>query len=536
MTDELDLLSSLNPIPEVRGNPGPVPSPGERGGRSRWALGAIGLAAAVAVVVGIVAATGDDPGRGDQLITSVDEPPAPVTDGGPVADPDEPPVAEDAAAPTDPVAEPTENLVVTDETIPWPDPIVIEVTPETASADRIIEIPAGLVVLEIRGSGWELGANVVFACESYEAHERGGFACRRAVQDTLGGARTFSDELVVPGWGPTTLLLSLNDPNGAAPLEVGTLVPVGDDAPRLMEPGVRASSLGTGVVDRVELEARVTGAGWAPEPPIVFHVCASRPIGSLDAGDCTAVAAATPAADGTVETTLTMPIELVGGAVEGSEFWLVGAQGSRLAAMRYMVLGPRVDPGPRPDSLPATVDVAIVDLRAGERAEVRTCGPSAACREPIRRVEVVGSGSGLDTVSVTIDENVDRVQLFVEGSIVADGIWFEEDPSPAGPDAQPAAITVEPGSVPGPGTYEFTVRGSGWSVEPPVFVLSCFAIPPVGAPVQDSCDVTDLTPVTPVDGAFEVTVTYDVGPDGLVIAAGNATQTQSAIAAIEVVE
>lgn len=562
MTDELDLLSSLNPVPEVRGNPGPVPgpSPGEllaetgagsgqptstrshrrnlgrrqrgpsaRPGGSRWALGAIGVAAAVAVVVGVVAATGDDSNRRDQVITGIDNPP-PAPDAEPL-EADEPRLVEEAA----PAVGPTDDLVVTDETVPWPDPIVIEVTPETASADRIIEVPAGLMILEIRGSGWDLSANYASVCESYEIIEPSGFSCRRRIWTPLLDDRSFSRPLVVPALsGPATLLVQFNDPSGAGPVAVGTLMPESDGFPTLIGPDDPSTPESRGLVDRVTLEASMTGEGWMPDQPIVLHVCASRPPGSLDTGDCVAVGASPAAVDGGVETTVALPRELVGIAVEGSEFWLVGAQGSGLAAVPFIVLGPRVELGPRPDSLPASVDVAIVDLRAGEQAVIRACGPAATCREPIRRVEVVGSGSGRDTVAVRLDEHADRLQLFVEGSFVADEVWFEGDPSPPGSVATPATLTVEPGSVPGPGTYDFVVRGAGWTVEPPIFVVSCFAVPPVGAAVRESCHMSELTPTAPDDGAFEVTVTYEVGPEGLVIAAGDATRTQSAIATVAV--
>ena len=50
----------------------------------------------------------------------------------------------------------------------------------------------------------------------------------------------------------------------------------------------------------------------------------------------------------------------------------------------------------------------------------------------------------------------------------------------------------------------------------------------------DACDTGALTPATPADGAFTVTVTYDIPAEGLVIAAGDAGQTESAVAIVGV--
>lgn len=98
-----------------------------------------------------------------------------------------------------------------------------------------------------------------------------------------------------------------------------------------------------------------------------------------------------------------------------------------------------------------------------------------------------------------------------------------------------AELTVRPSVVIGHGPHEFTVTGEGWTAAPPIFVVPC------GAELRfstiddrrelspgDLCDTSNLTPATPVDGAFEVTVTYE----GLAVAAGDAGQTQAAVAYI----
>ncbi|MFN3217419.1 MAG: hypothetical protein ACE367_13070 [Acidimicrobiales bacterium] len=604
MTDELDLLSSLNPIPEVRGNPGPVPvpSPGElvaetgagsgrattapsghdeigprhsasgvRGGRSRWALGVVGLAAAVAVVVGIVAATGDDPRRGDQVITSVDDPPPPGPDEGPVDEPDEPPVAEEATATTDPAAEPTEDLAVTDETIPWPDPIVIEVTPETASADRIIEVPAGLVVLEIRGSGWEtLENHVLELCESVEIPA--GEVFEPSVGITYGCTWTdarlmersgrFSEQFVADIRTGLQLQLYSTESVAAAGSEawsqqqgvIARIEPIhGSSLPTLSD----ASPPGSGPfedpriawVDRVSGRAQVAAEGWDTDTPIGLHACSADADDALLFDSCALVASAEPDSTGSFEAAVPIPDADTRSWRDPAPISVVATQGSRIAMLGLGYGVPKlVDFAVIPEP-PGTFDILVRDLRAGERAEIQVCQPE--CSEVLETITVIGSGTGEDVVAVRLTEPEQQIQLIFEGEPtswlspalvegdpgdVEEAIVDAWPPVDIPPDAPPAVITVEPASVPGQGTYEFTVRGIDWLSAPPVFVLPCDAVVADGLDVElgDACDTSDLTPVTPVDGAFEVTVTYDIGPDGLVIAAGDAAQTQSATATVTV--
>ena len=91
------------------------------------------------------------------------------------------------------------------------------------------------------------------------------------------------------------------------------------------------------------------------------------------------------------------------------------------------------------------------------------------------------------------------------------------------------AITIEPSNVDAAGDHEFTITGSGWTAAPPIFVLPCTAttLDELTATGADTCDTAALTPATPADGAFEVTVTYTVPEEGMCIAAGDAGQTES---------
>lgn len=98
------------------------------------------------------------------------------------------------------------------------------------------------------------------------------------------------------------------------------------------------------------------------------------------------------------------------------------------------------------------------------------------------------------------------------------------------------SLSVEPTSVDAPGEATFTVTGDGWTAEPPLFILPC-AVPESGEPADlstDSCDTANLTPATPADGAFVVEVTFEIPEEGLIVAAGDAAQSESAVAMITV--
>ena len=100
--------------------------------------------------------------------------------------------------------------------------------------------------------------------------------------------------------------------------------------------------------------------------------------------------------------------------------------------------------------------------------------------------------------------------------------------------AQAASLSVSPGSVDAAGEAELTVTGSDFTSDG--FLLPCPGAD--GDPAKmgaDSCDTAALTPYT-VDesGGWSATVTYDIPAEGLVIVAGNADQTESAVSVIAV--
>ena len=99
------------------------------------------------------------------------------------------------------------------------------------------------------------------------------------------------------------------------------------------------------------------------------------------------------------------------------------------------------------------------------------------------------------------------------------------------------SITVEPMSLEAVGEQEFTVVGAGWTAAPPIFVLPCFTVSTIEeltAQGAGACDTAALTPATPADGAFTVTVTYDVPAEGMCIAAGDAAQSEAAFVCVAV--
>lgn len=98
-------------------------------------------------------------------------------------------------------------------------------------------------------------------------------------------------------------------------------------------------------------------------------------------------------------------------------------------------------------------------------------------------------------------------------------------------------LTVEPANVDAAGEHEFVVAGTGWTAAPPLFVLPCVGasnLEDLTAAGADACDISNLTPVTPTDGAFESSVTYDVPAEGMCITAADAAQTEVAAVCISV--
>ena len=99
--------------------------------------------------------------------------------------------------------------------------------------------------------------------------------------------------------------------------------------------------------------------------------------------------------------------------------------------------------------------------------------------------------------------------------------------------ASAQTVDIDPNPVSEAGEQEITVTGTGFTDDG--FLLAC---PGANAdPAQlaeDSCDLANLTPYSA--GDWELTVTFDIPAEGLLIVAGNAAQTEVVPAVISVGE
>ncbi len=103
--------------------------------------------------------------------------------------------------------------------------------------------------------------------------------------------------------------------------------------------------------------------------------------------------------------------------------------------------------------------------------------------------------------------------------------------------AQTPMMELNPASVDEAGETEVEVSLSGFSADIALFVLPCDY--PAGGDLAmldtASCDQANLTPIAmDGDGAGTVSVTYDIPAEGIAIIAGDAAQTESAVALVSV--
>ena len=107
-------------------------------------------------------------------------------------------------------------------------------------------------------------------------------------------------------------------------------------------------------------------------------------------------------------------------------------------------------------------------------------------------------------------------------------------------------LTADPPAVPGPGTYTFTLTGSGWTASP-IFIVPC-TVPGEQLTTATSTDAIVATlegmssadcvlaplraPIVPGgDGTFTVEITHDV-PANFAFGAGDAATTEDSAAPI----
>lgn len=107
-------------------------------------------------------------------------------------------------------------------------------------------------------------------------------------------------------------------------------------------------------------------------------------------------------------------------------------------------------------------------------------------------------------------------------------------------------LTADPPAVPGPGTYTFTLTGSGWSPGLLIFIVPCTypgdqlttatpvedMVAVLGSLGQDACVLAPMAsgPVG-ADGTFSFEVTHDV-PGNFVFGAGDAGSTEDGAAPV----
>ncbi len=108
-------------------------------------------------------------------------------------------------------------------------------------------------------------------------------------------------------------------------------------------------------------------------------------------------------------------------------------------------------------------------------------------------------------------------------------------------------LTADPPAVPGPGTYTFTLAGSGWSPGLMVFIVPCTTpgeqlttassideiVAALAGMGQDDCVLAPLGPPIAVggDGTFTAEVTHDV-PANFAFGAGDAAGTEDGAAPV----
>ncbi len=108
-------------------------------------------------------------------------------------------------------------------------------------------------------------------------------------------------------------------------------------------------------------------------------------------------------------------------------------------------------------------------------------------------------------------------------------------------------LTADPPAVEGPGTYTFTLTGSGWSPGLIVFIVPCTVpgeqlttasstdaiLGALSGMGQDDCILAPLGGPVPVggDGTFTVEVTHDV-PGNFAFGAGDAASTEDSAAPV----
>lgn len=526
-------LESLNPVPDHRGNPGPLrrSSPWQR---------PLAAAAVLAVLAGlatfIVTSVREDE-VATRLETAESPPPDEATAGSAAGDERARQDDADPDAPVTPLGVPGSNAELEDAIanagpIPWPEPVRLELS---ATEPETIELEPGLQVFEVTIQGRDEQHSTVVLCEGFQSSTGSSWSCDAVAQRQSGLTARDTIEVIAhlePGV-TYDLVASSQDELAFSGATVLTA-----DAPAAPTLGAAVLSAqrepGFLEVSRLDGRAQIVGTGWGVEEVVVLYSCSVEDHNSpIDRSSCVPIEAARSDARGSLQVNPQVPgaalSTVTDQAASPRSIWMVVVSDTSIAAIRGGLLLPGLDPRQQLRATGGEIDVAVVALREGERAEVTACSSDDEfeCALTGATVEVVGSGSGRDEVVVPVAPEDTLILLSVEGVVLGGRGIDVPQPVPL-PAAGPGEITVSPAVVPAPGSYEFTVTGRGWTVAPPVFVLPCEAVLEGESAELGWCDTTNLTPATPADGSWEVKVTYDVGRDGLLIAAVDAAQERFA--------
>ncbi len=141
-------------------------------------------------------------------------------------------------------------------------------------------------------------------------------------------------------------------------------------------------------------------------------------------------------------------------------------------------------------------------------------------------------GSGAGTLMVTLDIAAPGI------AIIAGDASQTESAVALVSVVTPPSMSLDIQGLTRPGPRDIEVSLSGFTPETALFVLPC-AFPAGGdmaAFDNTTCDQANLSPIAmDADGAGTLTVNYDVSPEGIVIIAGDAAQTESALALLPIV-
>jgi hypothetical protein len=280
---------------------------------------------------------------------------------------------------------------------------------------------------------------------------------------------------------------------------------------------------------RNETGIALTGAGFDPNEPVTFVRCVTADAGQPPAPDtCEPVLSAT--ADDAARVAATVDVPAGALTDEGRQEHMVGFFAFQGDALSHVVWFDKFDQPsldidwPEEGEEGTDAKVTLIGLRPGEEARLDVCaGQGFECTAtPVHSYDFVGTGS--DDLTVTVPAagfGPVGFWLYVNGDAVG-GYGLTRVPGDL-EQLPPGDLEVSPASVPGEGAQDFTVSGTGWTAEGPLFVLSCTAALP-----SPDAQCNEGVTVTPVDGVFTVELHgVGVGSEGIFINVTDSTGRQT---------